>query len=274
MSDYDVVDYSAPGTTSESQSPSQYSYTPPDYSSGGDTTPQYSYEPASSSYSEPGSSSLSPTMRLINAMKYWDNEKRVEMGLDPIRTETPYRGDTAKESGQSAANAIGTLRSGIGSFGSLGGGYSSGGSLRNRGIINKTMPTMEGPYTFEPTQFNLPVYDKGRIEALREQAMEPGVRRLRDIAYAGQQRLASEDINIQKEGLRSIMRGYGEGLGSVALGARRESLAQYGEEYKPQLAKAMAGYNEEIKRKEAEFDWKNKRALAIYSAALKDYYTM
>lgn len=99
-----------------------------------------------------------------------------------------------------------------------------------------TPPTM-GPMP----EFNLPVWDEGKIGSLAQKAAGPGLREMKKGLREAQGRYY-ENPNVRRMTLRDAMAGYGMGIEKVMAGARREAQAEYAQEFAPQMTKAQMEY--------------------------------
>ena len=84
-------------------------------------------------------------------------------------------------------------------------------------------------------EYKPPEYDESKIKAYQQEALAPGVSGLRRLMREGQAaRYASPSA--RREGLRGLMRGYGEALAPLQVGAGREARGRYDIQYQQMIA--------------------------------------
>ena len=134
-----------------------------------------------------------------------------------------------------------------------------------------------GSSTPDIVKYRPPAYDEAKIKAYQQEAMAPGISRLRRLTREGMSsRYASPSA--RREGLRGLMRGYGEALAPLQAGAGAQARQRYDIQYQQKIiaerqrvaAEERANEREyqESLRDEAEVDQEEAdRVIIGYNAA-------
>lgn len=91
--------------------------------------------------------------------------------------------------------------------------------------------------------YEAPEYGRERVSELQQMAMAPQMSRLRRaLSKTLMESRYADSPMVRMEARRRALRGYGEAIPEVSLGARREAMAEYAPEYAAAVAKARLEY--------------------------------